>query len=156
MNADDDVQIRLATAEEVIDLRHAVLRTGFPREAAIYDVDALPTTRHLVAVAGDAAGGARIVGCATIFPEPFEHRPDAWRLRGMAIAPDLQGAGVGRKLLAAIDEMMRAHAPARPPLLWCNARVTAIGFYQRCGWRIVSGVFDVPTVGPHVNMTRQV
>jgi predicted GNAT family N-acyltransferase len=145
------IQIRPATADEMIELRHAVLRPGLPREASIYDVDALPTTRHLAAINGDA----RIVGCATIFPEPFQARADAWRLRGMAVSPELRGAGVGRKILAVIDDMMRAGTPV-PPLLWCNARVTAIGFYQRCGWTVVSGEFNVPGIGPHVNMTRQV
>jgi predicted GNAT family N-acyltransferase len=149
MNPNDPIQVRPATADEVIELRQAVLRPGLPREASVYDVDALPTTRHLVAIDGDA----RVVGCATIFPEPFDGRADAWRLRGMAIEPELRGAGVGRKILAALDEMMRARTPV--PLLWCNARVTAIGFYQRCGWTIVSEEFDVPGIGPHVNMTRQ-
>ena len=147
----DEIRVRAGSGNEVIALRQAVLRPGLPREASIYDVDTLPATRHLVAI--DAA--ARVVGCATIFPEPFEGRADlAWRLRGMAVAPERRGSGVGRKLLMAIDEMMRARTPV--PLLWCNARVTAIGFYQRCGWTVVSGEFDVPGIGPHVNMTRQV
>ena len=145
-----DIYVRPGRGDEVIALRQAVLRPGLPREASIYNVDALPTTRHLVAVVD---GDARIVGCATIFPEPFEGRADASRLRGMAVAPEVRGAGVGRKILLAIDEMMRAHTPV--PLLWCNARVTAIGFYQRCGWTVVSGEFDVPGIGLHVNMTRQ-
>jgi predicted GNAT family N-acyltransferase len=149
ISSGDQIRVRTASADEVIALRQAVLRPGLPREASVYDVDALPTTRHLVAVDGDA----RVVGCATIFPEPFEGRDDAWRLRGMAVAPGLRGAGVGRKILAAIDRMMRDRTPV--PLLWCNARVAAIGFYQRCGWTIVSGEFDVPGIGPHVNMTRQ-
>jgi predicted GNAT family N-acyltransferase len=149
MNDHDAIQIRTATADEVIALRQAVLRPGLPRAASVYDVDARPTTRHLVAIDGDT----RVVGCATIFPEPFAGRTDAWRLRGMAVAPELRGAGIGRKILAAIDRMMRGRPPV--PLLWCNARVSAIGFYQRCGWTIVSGEFDVPGIGPHVNMTRQ-
>ena len=32
---------------------------------------------------------------------------------------------------------------------WCNARVAAVPFYARMGWRVVSDLFDVPTVGPH-------
>lgn len=40
-------------------------------------------------------------------------------------------------------------------LLWCNARVVAIPFYIADGWKIVSDVFEIQTVGPHVIMTRE-
>jgi GNAT superfamily N-acetyltransferase len=144
-----DVKVRAAGPEEVVDLRSAVLRPGFPREAAIYDVDALPATRHFVATADDG----RVVGCVTVFPSPWHGRGDAWQLRGMGVAADLQGAGVGRKLLAAVDDFLRTLGP-RPPVIWCNARVTAIGFYERCGWVVASDVFELPPIGPHVKMTR--
>jgi GNAT superfamily N-acetyltransferase len=146
----EKIEVRAARVEELIELRHAVLRPGRPRAAAVYDEDELPSTRHFIALAG---AGERVVGCVTIFPQPWEGRP-AWQLRGMGVADDFQGAGVGRKLLEAVDQFMRGLAPPIP-MMWCNARVTAIGFYQRCGWAVASDVFDVPTVGPHVKMTRQ-
>jgi GNAT superfamily N-acetyltransferase len=73
----------------------------------------------------------------------------------MAIDEAFRGAGVGRMLLARVDEHVRTLPPPRP-LMWCNARVTAIGFYQRCGWTVVSEIFDSPPAGPHVRMTRRV
>ena len=42
-----------------------------------------------------------------------------------------------------------------PPQLWCNARTPAVGFYQRMGWAVVSDVFEIPTAGPHVRMTKR-
>ena len=151
----NDVLIRPAAAEEVVDLRLAVLRPGFPREAAIFPLDHDPATHHFVAAARGSGGGERIVGCVTISrPRPFEDHADAIQLRAMAVAADFRGVGVGRKLLVRVDEQVAALPPPRP-LMWCNARVAAIGFYQRCGWTVASDVFDSPPAGPHVKMTRQ-
>jgi GNAT superfamily N-acetyltransferase len=148
-----DVQIRAAAPEEVVDLRLAVLRPGFPREAAIFPLDREPGTNHFVAV---TTAGNRIVGCVTIScPRPWPEHDDAIQLRAMAVADDFRGAGVGRRLLARVDEHVAALPPPRP-IMWCNARVGAIGFYERCGWTVASDVFDSPPAGAHVKMTRQI
>jgi GNAT superfamily N-acetyltransferase len=80
----------------------------------------------------------------------------------MGVAPDVQQAGIGSRILQAVETFVRdatpaapAPAAAPPPLLWCNARETAIGFYQRNGWTVESDRFDVPTVGPHVKMLKR-
>ena len=140
------LQIRRATAAEVVDLRHAVLRAGLPRETAIFVGDYDPTARHFVATQGD-----RIVGCATLHLNRWRDQP-AWQLRGMAVAPDHQRGGVGAQLLLAIEESVRDDSPTRQ--LWCNARVPAVAFYQKHGWSVASDVFDVPTAGPHVKMIK--
>jgi predicted GNAT family N-acyltransferase len=41
-------------------------------------------------------------------------------------------------------------------LVWCDARVTAAGFYEQMGFTVVTGEFDKPGVGPHVGMLRGV
>lgn len=147
--ATSSIEVRAATADEVIELRHAVLRPGFPREAAIFPLDRDPATHHFVAI----ADGGRIVGCVTISrPRPIGDDVDAIQLRAMAVAEDFRSAGIGRKLLARVDEHVRLLPPPRP-LLWCNARVGAIRFYERCGWTVVSDVFDSPPAGPHVKMS---
>ena len=139
--------IRAALAGEVIDLRHAVLRDGLPRESAVFDGDDHPEALHFVAV-----DRGSIVGCVTLHPSTFNGEP-AWQLRGMAVAPAMQGRGIGAALLETAQGAV-ACDPARR-MLWCNARVPASSFYQRHGWQIVSGVFDIPSAGPHVRMTRQ-
>ena len=162
-DAADAIEIRPGRMEELFDLRHRVLRPHLPREAAVYDVDALPETRHFIALAHRSAGagagadggnGRAVVGTVTIFPRPLDEREtNAWQLRGMAVADDFRRAGVGRKLLAAVDRHLRSLDPV--PLLWCHARITAIGFYERCGWQVISDVYDVPTVGPHRKMIHR-
>lgn len=147
MNA--SIEIRAATADDVIALRHAVLRAGLPRDTAIFAGDEDPAARHFVALADESSG---IIGCVTLHPSTFDGEP-AWQLRGMAVAPDMQRQGIGARLLEAVQEAVAADPERR--LLWCNARVPASGFYERHGWRVVSAVFEIPHAGPHVRMTRR-
>lgn len=137
------ITVRRCAPEDVVDLRHRVLRAGRPRETAIFDGDTSPATRHWSAVQAD-----RTVGVASVMQARHPDRPDGprWQLRGMAIDPSLQGSGVGRAVLDAV------HADVGEPM-WCNARAGVAGFYARAGW-IREGVpFDLPGVGPHVRMT---
>jgi predicted GNAT family N-acyltransferase len=41
-------------------------------------------------------------------------------------------------------------------LVWCDARVTAAGFYERMGFTVVTEPYDKPGIGPHVGMLREV
>lgn len=119
------------------DLRLRVLRPGRPPEAAVWALDGHPDTVHL-----GAFQGATCVGIASVVPE------EGWRLRGMAVEPDLQGTGVGAALVHALQE--RFGQVGR--VLWCNARTSAAGFYVRLGFVIEGEPFDLPGIGPHVVM----
>ncbi len=136
--------IREASLAEILDLRHAVLRSGLPREAAEFDGDDEPTTRHFAAFVDGA-----LAGCATCVRRPLADQP-GWQLRGMATQPSLQGRGIGTALLRFIENTYQAEGSG---LLWCNARIESQGFYVRGGWKVVSEVFHIETVGPHVRMT---
>jgi len=142
--------IRRASIDEIVDLRHAILRAGLPRSEAIFPGDADATSRHYAAV--DPAIG-RVVGCATVHLNTWLGQP-AWQLRGMATDPAVRGIGVGRRLLQFLEQDLAADLAASPQL-WCNARTPATGFYQRMGWSIVSDVFEIPTAGPHVRMVKR-
>jgi len=140
---------RRATLAEIFALRHAELRPGLPEETARFAADDEPGARHFGAFLPEGA----CVGCASFVPRPWQGAP-ALQLRGMATRADLVRTGVGRALLRFAEEELAAERGARP-LLWCNARVGAVGFYERLGWTVVSDVFDVPTVGPHRAMLRR-
>jgi GNAT superfamily N-acetyltransferase len=141
------VSLRRATIEEILRLRHAELRTGLPFETASFDGDHDVSTRHFGAFA--VADGAA-VGCASFMASPHEGRA-AYQLRGMATRADLARNGIGSALLRLAVAELRDRDGAT--LFWCNARVPAVPFYARMGWRVVSEVFDVPTAGPHRVMT---
>jgi GNAT superfamily N-acetyltransferase len=78
-------------------------------------------------------------------------RPDAWRLRGMATAEGLRGAGIGTRLLRAAVDHVRAEGGT---LVWCNARVGALAFYEREGFTAAGERYEDPELGPHVPMQR--
>ena len=67
----------------------------------------------------------------------------------MATAPDARGRGLGAALLAACLHHARDRGGRR---VWCNARVTAEGFYLRAGFVAEGARFDLPEIGEHVVM----
>jgi GNAT superfamily N-acetyltransferase len=95
--------------------------------------------------AAEAPEGGEVVGVASVFSAPLGPDGPTGQLRGMAVAPAARGGGVGLKLLRAVEA-------AHPEGLWCNARVSALGFYEGAGWRVISEAFEIPGVGPHVKM----
>jgi hypothetical protein len=92
-----------------------------------------------------------VVCCASFIQKPLESLP-AWQLRGMATNTEHQGKGFGRILLTGAEKILIDLSPIR--LLWCNARVKAVPFYQKLGWEIISDVFE-KTAGPHRQMKKK-
>jgi GNAT superfamily N-acetyltransferase len=136
--------IKRVDAATIRPLRRAVLRPTRPPEASVYDQDDDAATVHLAAYDGD-----RLVGCVTVFPEPVDDEPRAWRLRGMAVEEGRRGTGVGAELLAvAVDAVRDTGAP----LLWCEAREKAQGFYEKYGFVGSGELFEIPVAGPHRHM----
>jgi GNAT superfamily N-acetyltransferase len=87
----------------------------------------LPTSAGFVALDGDRAVG-------TVQLHEFEI--DAMRDRspwvcGMVVRPGYRGAGVGSRLLAALEQFAAAHGV---PRLWVFTEHAA-AFYERCGWQ---------------------
>jgi predicted GNAT family N-acyltransferase len=128
----------------VLPLRSAVLRGGGP---AGMPGDDDPATVHLAArtVDGGVAGVVRLSPA----PCPWREVRAPWQLRGMATDPAARGTGVGRLLLDASLELVAARGG---DLVWCDARTTAAGFYERAGFTVVAGPYDKPGIGPHVGM----
>ena len=143
------VTVEEVPLDVVLPLRSAVLRGGGP---AALPGDDDPATVHLAARTPDG----RVVGVVRLGPAPCPWRPDArapWQLRGMATDPAVRGAGAGRAL---VDASLALVARRGGDLLWCDARVSAAGFYERMGLTVVTGEYDKPGIGPHVGMVTPV
>jgi GNAT superfamily N-acetyltransferase len=67
----------------------------------------------------------------------------------MATAPEWRGTGVGSALLGAVFDHVAAGGGG---LLWCNARLAAVGFYERSGMVTRGDVWEEPVIGPHIAM----
>jgi len=148
------IEIRRVVAGKILDLRHRILRAGLPPESARFDGDEAETTMHWAAYALEACGGAgdHVVGCISLMLNSLDTEP-AWQLRGMAVDETQQRLGLGRQLLMQAEET--AASLSKADWLWCNARVPASGFYQKHGWSVISEVFEIPTAGPHVKMSKR-
>lgn len=144
-----DLELRRAALDEILPLRHAVLRPGLLLDTARFAGDDEPATRHFGAF--PRPGGAA-VACVSCMRRP-RAGADAWQIRGMATRADLAGRGIGRALLTVALDGLRAEDG--PRLLWCNARVTALRFWERAAWTVASDVFDIPGVGPHRVLERR-
>jgi len=133
-------------AEETYALRAAVLRPDGGEITWAGDEDT--STFHLAARTPDGT----VTGVVRFSPAACPWRADAtapWQLRGMATDPAVRGGGAGRALLA--DGLARVAARGGD-LVWCDARVTAAGFYERHGFTVVTDPYDKPGIGPHVGM----
>ena len=142
-----EVGVAVVPVAAILPLRAAVLRPGLPVEEARYEEDELSATLHLAAY--DADG--RVVGCSTWFPDPLDGR-DAWRLRGMATAPEVRGSGVGARL---VEAGLAVGTERGYGLTWCNARTPAVGFYRRYGFVPVGEEFLAVHDIPHYLMVRE-
>ena len=133
-------------AEVTYPLRRAVLRPNGGEITWPGDED--PATFHLAARTTDGA----VVGVVRFSPAPCPYRSSAtaqWQLRGMATDPAVRGTGAGRAL---VEEGRDRVAARGGDLVWCDARVPVVGFYERLGFTVVSEPFDKPGIGPHVGM----
>jgi GNAT superfamily N-acetyltransferase len=157
------ISVARISPQDTHALRRDVLRHGNPGGDVAWPRDDDADTRHF-----GAMREGQIVAIGTVYVAPIatQARPTSealtipadhqWQFRGMASAVSARGGGYGAAVLEAIFAHVRAVGAGTPQLVWCNARVVAIGFYEKYAMTIVSDRFDIPTVGPHVVMQRVV
>ena len=141
----DTVRVDEVPPEVTYDLRGAVLRPNGGEITWAGDED--PATFHLAAMLE-----ARVVGVVRFSPAPCPWRPlarSAWQLRGMATEAAVRGSGAGR---AMAEDGLRRVVERGGDVVWCDARVSAVGFYERMGFTVVTEEYDKPGIGPHLGM----
>jgi predicted GNAT family N-acyltransferase len=138
------VEFSQISVAAILGLRHRILRPGFPPSTAEFIGDDDPGTIHF-----GAKLNRDVVSCLSLYVSEWQGST-AWQLRGMATDAAFQGQGLGRQLLDyAVAEAVTMQ-PSWP--IWCNARVSAVGFYSKANWTVESEQFEIEGVGPHVRM----
>jgi GNAT superfamily N-acetyltransferase len=126
--------------DQTVALRRAVLLDpfGIPLAAAqVDDQDA----HHLGAFLAQEC-----VGCLFL----IERGGGTWQLRQMAVMADLQGRGIGRRLV--LEAFSRAREAGIAQLM-AHAREPAVAFYERMGFTVTGEPFE--QVGlPHRTVTK--
>src|SRR5690554_8169197 len=77
----------------------------------------------------------------------------AVQLRGMCVDPAMQHQGLGTRLFESALAPLALHLP-QAHIIWCNARLSAQGFYEKLGFEPHGEAFDVENIGPHILMRR--
>ncbi len=88
----------------------------------------------------------RILGCCML----LEEQPGIIRLRQMAVLNDLQGKGIGRALMNFAENIARDRGYRS---IRMHARLNAVGFYEKVGYKIKGEQFIEVTI-PHYVMEK--
>ncbi|HVW33489.1 MAG TPA: GNAT family N-acetyltransferase [Acidimicrobiia bacterium] len=137
------MRVEEVPAEATHDLRWRVLRDSRPGAPVVFPEDARAGCFHLGV---RAAGNSPLLAVASFSPEPTPYRPGAGavHLRGMAVDRPSQHHGLGRLLIThAVERLQRAGVV----VLWCNARDSAAGFYERMGFAVFGAGFVLTESG---------
>jgi len=89
----------------------------------------------------------KILGCCIL----TKQTPDTVRLRQMAVINKQQGKGIGYSIMSYAENLARDKGYRK---LIMHARDTAIGFYERCGYKVTGNPFTEVTI-PHHVMEKQ-
>jgi tRNA (guanine37-N1)-methyltransferase len=145
-----DLEVRLATAADAPELRVLQLACWVPEgrlsgswtipplDETLEDVTAglAAWTTYAVRTASATGSPGRLVASVRGRVRPGD--PTVWETGRLMVAPDLQGRGLGRELLA----LAEALAPASVTTFWINTGVVSVGNqrrYRKAGYRQLPG-----------------
>ena len=143
------IKIGRIKAKETYAVRHTILRPNQTIAQCQYPGDLDDSTAHF-----GAFQGLHLVGILSIYDANNNHFNDShcWQLRAMATVESIRGQGCGLKLLRAAEEYTLKLGTG---CIWANARINAVGFYQKAGYVITGEEFNVPDIGPHLLVYRR-
>lgn len=142
------MEVKQIEAKDTYEIRQQILRPDAGIEECKFDGDDKEVTFHLGAYIDD-----KLCSVASFY---LDNHPEIkaeyqFRLRGMATLPENQGQGLSSALLKTAFPIIRKN---HVNTLWCNARSGAVGFYEKVGFKIISEEFEIPGIGPHFLMIK--
>ncbi len=110
---------------QYFDLRWRVLRAPWGEAEGTEKDDIEADCHHII-----ACESTRVVGVGRL---QFNDEQQA-QIRYMAVAPDCEGRGIGRRIVSALEQYARLQNAAEIVL---DAREPAVGFYRRLGYEVI-------------------
>lgn len=140
--------IKKIEAQTTFAVRHPVLRAGKTLESCAFEGDTLDTTIHFGYFIDDI-----LVGVASVFKKshPGFKAENQYQLRGMAVLENHQKKGIGEALVKTAETYVKNQ---NLDFIWFNARLVAVPFYKKLGYRKNGQEFDIPNIGPHYLMYK--
>ena len=129
-------------------IRHQVLWQHKSFDDCGIDIDNQAGAFHLGVYKGD-----KLICVASFFKQSqakFSEK-NQYRLRAMATLSSAQNTGAARTLLNTAFQILKAKGQA---LLWCDARITATGFYENIGFEKLGDSYSIPIIGLHYLMYK--
>ena len=126
---------------QMVKLRDDILRKPL---GLSFSPDELEKEKDNILVA--AFDDDQILGCCML----LEEEPGIMRLRQMAVLNDLQGKGIGRALMNFAENLARDRGYR---CVRMHARLNAIGFYEKVGYKVIGDEFEEITI-PHYVMEK--
>ncbi|WP_309641993.1 GNAT family N-acetyltransferase [Flavobacterium sp.] len=144
------IVIKKITADELYPIRHEILRKGETFEKCIYPNDNAASTFHL-GLYEDAV----LAGVVSVFQTKSVVFKDEkqFQIRGMAVLNKHQKKGYGAALVREVESYLKANE--NNYTLWFNARIIAVGFYEKMGFEKIGNAFEIDTIGIHYIMYKK-
>lgn len=125
----------------MVQLRNDILRRPL---GLMFTPEELEKEKHEILIG--AFEEEKMLGCCMLVQEEL----NSVRLRQMAVLNSLQGKGIGRALMQFAENIARDRGYRK---ITMHARKSAIGFYEKLGYR-VSGQEFVEVTIPHFLMEK--
>lgn len=116
--------------------------------AEIDDIDALPTTFHVLAW-NKEGGQTELVGTARLFPSEWEDTP-VMKLGRVCVTPSRRGDGLAQEIMRQTLRLSFEQQPGHDVVL--DAQEPLIGYYRQFGFEPIGEMFNDVTVA-HQPMT---
>lgn len=141
--------IQKISAQDTYSVRHPVLRKGKPIATCHFDGDDLATTSHF-----GFFSDKELIGVLSLYKKSntlFLTKEQS-QIRGMALLKNQQKKGFGEALVLHCEKDCIARKIA---LIWFNARIQAVGFYEKLGYTQKGDPFEIENVGEHIVMFKK-
>lgn len=141
--------IKQINYKETYPIRQVVLRPNRALETCFFDGDELESTIHFGLFLEE-----NLAGIISLFKNKnslFQQK-NQYQIRGMAVLSKYQKFGFGKELVEHSEKFL---AEKNTTLIWFNAREVAVKFYEKSGYKITGGAFDIPDVGAHYVMWKE-
>ncbi|CDF80511.1 acetyltransferase, GNAT family protein [Formosa agariphila KMM 3901] len=148
-NTHHDITVKTITTLDTYTVRQPILRPGRPLKDCEFINDNHADTFHL-----GLYKKSNLIGVVTFMKTNSDLflEVNQYQLRGMAILEEFQGLQYGNLLIKNGETKIQS---IQADLIWLNARETALKFYQRNGYKIIGEPFNIPKVGIHYTMYKQ-
>lgn len=136
--------------QDTFFVRHIVLRQGKPIESCFFDGDDFVSTKHFGLYVNK-----KITGVVSVYlnRNTTFNSSKQFQIRGMAVLKDVQNLGYGKQLMKHCETYISGQ---NGTLVWFNARINAVPFYEKLDYLTSGTPFEIQDVGLHYLMCKKI